>query len=370
MSGVPFQKLGTDDRSMSPIRSGATMSRDGESPSSGIPQFQQMPSGDGSRGNRVASVGLDAARGVLTHIPGGNQLLDQFAWMSDNRKVLMRAVLGEGLCTFLFLFIVCATHVNHIRSHTADSLVLGAISTGFASIALIYSFADVSGAHFNPAVTFATMVTGKTTPAKGAMYIGVQLFASILSTGFVRALYPKPVADADGTTPLTTLQLLFVDIGSDSDPGRAFVMEFILTFILVYVIFATAFDTVDTSASAVQVNPVLTEFDEDGQPIQAAAASTNKAVGRNLTIYTTSGNTKAGFAPLAIGMTLGFLCFLGGTVSGGAFNPARVFGPAIVGGYWTNHWVYWVGDFMGAACAGFAQSFFAHKPVQASAQGH
>jgi hypothetical protein len=79
-------------------------------------------------------------------------------------------VLGEGLCTFLFLFIVMATHVNDVRSHTNDSLVLGAISTGFASIALIYSFADVSGAHFNPAVTFATVVTGKTSLAKGMFF--------------------------------------------------------------------------------------------------------------------------------------------------------------------------------------------------------
>ncbi|ORZ32609.1 aquaporin-like protein [Catenaria anguillulae PL171] len=295
-------------------------------------------------------------------LPGANALLDRFSWMNDKRKVLLRAVLGEGLCTFLFLFIVCATHVNHARSGTADSLVLGAISTGFCSIALIYSFADVSGAHFNPAVTFATVVTGKTSVAKGAMYVGIQLFAAVFSSIFVRALYPKPAGDG----ALTTIQLLFVDVGAGSDPGHAFVMEFMLTFILVYVIFATAFDTVDTQ-NAIKVNPVLTQFDEDGQPIQAPAAA-SEGVGRNLTIYTTSGNTKAGFAPLAIGMTLGFLCFLGGTVSGGAFNPARVFGPALVGGYWRNHWVYWFGDFLGAAAAGFTQSFFAHRPVQGSAE--
>ena len=39
----------------------------------------------------------------------------------------------------------------------------------------------------------------------------------------------------------------------------------------------------------------------------AAKAEADKSVGRYLTIYTISGNTKAGFAPFAIGFTLGFL---------------------------------------------------------------
>jgi glycerol uptake facilitator-like aquaporin len=39
----------------------------------------------------------------------------------------------------------------------------------------------------------------------------------------------------------------------------------------------------------------------------------------SLTIKTASGNTKAGFAPISIGFTLGFLGLIGGTVSGGAF---------------------------------------------------
>jgi hypothetical protein len=89
--------------------------------------------------------------------------------------------------------------------------------------------------------------------------------------------------------------------------------------------------------------------------------------GQNLTIYATSGNTKAGFAPVAIGFTLGFLGLIGGTVSGGAFNPARVFGPALISGNFKNHWLYWVADFVGAALAGYTQSFFAHEAQQSSA---
>ncbi len=70
---------------------------------------------------------------------------------------------------------------------------------------------------------------------------------------------------------------------------------------------------------------------------------------------------------MAIGFTLGFLGLIGGTVSGGAFNPARVFGPALVSGNWKNHWLYWIADFVGAGLAGYAQSCFAHEAQQSSA---
>jgi glycerol uptake facilitator-like aquaporin len=81
---------------------------------------------------------------------------------------MIKAIFGEGLVTFLFMFVVMATAVNNGRQEVPEHLVLAAVSTAFCSIALIYSFADVSGAHFNPAVTFATIITRKTSVKKGA----------------------------------------------------------------------------------------------------------------------------------------------------------------------------------------------------------
>jgi len=268
--------------------------------------------------------------------------LDSPEEVQRQRIVWLKAVLGEILVTTLFLFIVMAAGVSFARSQESKSVdisnpVIAAVSTGFCAVALIYSFADVSGAHFNPAVTFATLVTRKTTPIKALAYWGAQLIGSIIATFLLWLLYP-PLQN--GTDAIT---MTIVRRGTGVSLGQAFLMEAVLTFVLIYVIFAVAFDTIPEK-------PVKVEAGGEGE---------TKAVGgRKLTIYTTSGSTKAGFAPIAIGFTLGFLTFLGGTVSGGAFNPARAFGPALIGGVWTDHWLYWVADFVGAGIAGYTQLFF------------
>jgi aquaporin related protein len=264
-------------------------------------------------------------------------LPDSVEAQKQKRWVLIKAVLGEMLCTFLFIYIVCATQANFVRLKTTNNPVVGALSTGFASVALIYSFADVSGAHFNPAVTFATIVTRKTGITKGLMYIAAQLVGSVFSALILLATFPEDFELGNAAAEVA------VRPADDANLGNAFLTELILTFILVYVIFAVAFDTVDD-----QVRVVNTPRGKQ-----------RVGDGNQLTIYTTSGATKAGFAPIAIGFTLGFLCFMGGSVSGGAFNPARVFGPALVSTNFTRHWLYWIADFLGAGMAGYTQKFFA-----------
>jgi len=265
-------------------------------------------------------------------------LPDSVEAQKKKRWVLIKAVLGEMLCTFLFIYIVCATQANFIRLKTTNNPVVGALSTGFASVALIYSFADVSGAHFNPAVTFATIVTRKIGITKGLMYIAAQLVGSVFSALILLATFPEDFDLGNAAAEVAVLP------AEDANLGNAFLTELILTFILVYVIFAVAFDTVD---------------DQGVRVVNTPQGKQKVGDGNQLTIYTTSGATKAGFAPIAIGFTLGFLCFMGGSVSGGAFNPARVFGPALVSTNFTRHWLYWIADCLGAGMAGYTQKFFA-----------
>lgn len=242
--------------------------------------------------------------------------------------------MGELLCTTLFIFVNLGNSLNFERSKGDSTIVnpvVGALCCGFSSVALIYSFADVSGANFNPAVTFGTIITRKTTVLKGLCYIAAQLTGATLAVFLLWIIYP---ANSAGESAPAQVALSRPD---DVSLGQMFLMEFMLTYILVYVIFATAFDTIKPAS-----------------PRESGGAGKRK----KLTIYTTSGNSKAGFAPIAIGFTLGFLAFVGGSISGGAFNPARAFAPALLSGRWDNQWLYWLADFMGAGLAGSTQLFF------------
>jgi len=261
---------------------------------------------------------------------------DDTSSMEAKRWILGRALAGELLCTFIFLYIAMAVPWNMGRLKV-DNPNTEAVAVAFNGVSNIYSFADISGAHFNPAVTFATVVTGKTTWRKGAAYVGAQLLGSIFASSWFIVTFP------DGVAQISNLAL-------KPDPNMnkfyQLMMEFTLTFILVYVIFSVAFDTVDSNK--VEVKQVGGDAGKGAKNVQAKA----------LTIYTASGTSKAGFAPLSIGFTLGLLSLVGGSVSGGAYNPARAFGPAIVSGVWQDQWVYWIGDLLGAAAAGHAQLFF------------
>lgn len=88
-----------------------------------------------------------------------NTTVDAEEEVHKQRVTWVKAVLGELLCTTLFLFIVMAAGVSFARSQElrrveATNPVVAAISTGFCAVALIYSFADVSGAHFNARHSF------------------------------------------------------------------------------------------------------------------------------------------------------------------------------------------------------------------------
>ena len=70
--------------------------------------------------------------------------------------------------------------------------------------------------------------------------------------------------------------------------------------------------------------------------------------------------SKKGFkdwAPLAIGTTLGFIVMVGGPMDGGSFNPARWFGPALVGNAWGGAWPYLVGPIVGSLLAAAVFAF-------------
>lgn len=89
------------------------------------------------------------------------------------------------------------------------------------------------------------------------------------------------------------------------------------------------------------------------------------------TVYATIVDPKKGnlegLGPLLTGLVVGANIMAGGSFSGASMNPARSFGPALVSGDWTDHWVYWVGPLIGGGLAGFIyENFFivrTHAPL-------
>ena len=113
--------------------------------------------------------------------------------------------------------------------------------------------------------------------------------------------------------------------------GKIFATEFFTTFFLIYTAFTVAFEDAEKNK-------------KDNMSVKTLADS------RGLTVYASNPQSKTGFAPFAIGFTIFSLSLVGGT-SGGAFNQARMFGPALITNRWDYFYLYYIAQFMGAACA-------------------
>merc|ERR1719326_2801347 len=98
---------------------------------------------------------------------------------------------------------------------------------------MIYSLGDVSGGHFNPAVTLAVVLCGrdKCSPASGTAYVVFQLLAAMLA-GHLYAVFHRAGPNRDVTYPL------------QPGPGYGFVvagvLELAFTAVLAYTVLATA----------------------------------------------------------------------------------------------------------------------------------
>ena len=203
-----------------------------------------------------------------------------------------REALAEGIGTFILVFAgTGAVMVNSISggsvTHIGISFVFGAVVT-----ALIYGIGHLSGAHFNPAVTLAFWTSGFFPKRRVLPYILAQFLGAIAASALLLISLGR-VANLGATLPLKGSWL------------QSLVLEFVLTFILMFVILGSGLDR----------------------------------------------RAHIGFAGLAIGLTVGMEAAFMGPITGASMNPARSLGPALVGGIWQHHWVYWVAPILGAQLA-------------------
>lgn len=110
---------------------------------------------------------------------------------------------------------------------------------------------------------------------------------------------------------------------SSTQLGRVFFTEYVTTFILTYTAFTVAFE------------------DAENQKKESMSFKTISD-SKGLTLYASNPQSKTGFAPFSIGLTIFSLNLVGGT-SGGAFNPGRILGPAIFAGSYDYIYLYWIG---------------------------
>ena len=161
-----------------------------------------------------------------------------------------------------------------------------ALAFAFVIIAMVYALGHLSGAHLNPAVTVAFWSTRRFPSRDVAPYVFAQCVGAIVASVVLRAVL-GPVGHLGATLPSVIPHV---------SVGAAFLIEALLSFALMFVIMAVATDD--------RVAP--------------------------------------GFAPIAVGLTVGFCALTGGPLTGASMNPARSLGPALVGSEWRAHWVYWV----------------------------
>jgi len=250
------------------------------------------------------------------------------------QKMMIRAAWGEFVCTILFYTPIFGAIVNfHQRGYTKDqdglfTLAVAFIS-GFQAIAISYAFSGVSGAHFNSAVSFALWLTGKLSNRKVCLYIFVQMFASIIGMSIISSMFGGDLHDAYAA--VAVLPVCGNNCNND-EQGRIFATEFFLTFILTYVGFTVAFEDSEKQK-------------KDSMSFKTISDS------KGLTLYASTPQSKTGFAPFSIGFTIFSISLVSG-VSGGAFNPGRMFGPAIFSGRFDYIWIYWLAQFIGSSSAG------------------
>ncbi len=201
----------------------------------------------------------------------------------------LRPCLAESIGTFALIFI----GIGAIKAAGSDLLAV-ALAHGLTIAVFVSATMNISGGHLNPAVTFGALVGGKIKAGDALLYWISQLAGATLAAWACCALFDRDVV-VKGTPQLAS--------GVTIGPGIA--VEAILTFFLVFVVYGTAID-----------------------------ARGPKIGG------------------LAIGLTVALDILFGGPLTGAAMNPARVFGPALVAGFWSNHLVYWVGPLLGGAVAG------------------
>ncbi|WP_419153588.1 MIP/aquaporin family protein [Weissella viridescens] len=223
------------------------------------------------------------------------------------KKKLFGEVVGTALLLYFGTGLVIFGNFN--------DLVGPAIGWGFALAVLIYAFGPLSGAHFNPAVTLMMYLTKRMEATEAFIYVLAQLIGGLLGETLVVMTYKSFLR---GTGGIWTQEIAKNHLNSTVFPnissGVAFLTEVVLTtFLLVLIL---VLNHAKTNMYAIQ-------------------------------------------SPIAVGLTIAVLVFVGGNLTGASMNPARSLFPAIYAGglAMQNLWVYLTAPFVGSVIAALVDRY-------------
>ncbi len=109
---------------------------------------------------------------------------------------LSRRLVSEGLGTALLLATVIGSGIMGERlagGNTALALLANTLATGTGLAALILTFSPISGAHFNPAVTLASIWLHHTSRTEAIAYIAVQIAGAFTGVAAAHLMFSEPL---------------------------------------------------------------------------------------------------------------------------------------------------------------------------------
>ncbi|QPJ66317.1 MAG: aquaporin [Candidatus Nitrohelix vancouverensis] len=203
----------------------------------------------------------------------------------------MDKYLSEYIATFCLVFAgTGAIIVNDLSggqiTHVGISLTFGLIVT-----AMIYAIGNVSGAHLNPAVTIAFMVSGRLAKNQVMPFVACQFLGALTASLFLKFIFPS-----HETLGLTA---------PHGPVYQSLILEFLLAFILMFVILNVS----------------------------------------------TGAKEKGIMAGVAVGSTIALEALFAGPITGASMNPARSLGPALASGQLEHLWIYLSAPVLGALAA-------------------
>ena len=203
----------------------------------------------------------------------------------------MNRLFAELFGTFILVFAGTGAVVANDVSGGRVTHVGVALTFGLVVLALVYALGEISGAHFNPAVTLGFTAAGRFPLRDVPGYLVAQALGAFAASGVLHLLFP-----AHGS------------LGSTSPAGpplQSFFLEVVLTWILMLVVLRIS----------------------------------------------TGAREKGITAGIAVGAVIGLEALFAGPICGASMNPARSLAPAIVSGNWSHLWIYLTAPLLGALLA-------------------